>query len=95
MPVGLPKLPRLRAALFEEGAVPAEIRDLCDEPLSRAGDPTRRITALGEAPRVHIRRGGPATRLPTTPGIGAICAMALGALAPAAPTFRQRRDFAA
>lgn len=95
VPIGLQNLPRLQAAVLDEGIVPTAVRALCGELLAHIGDLTRRITALDKQLRTRARSDEVASRLMTIPGIGPICATAIEALAPPAPTFRKGRDFAA
>jgi transposase len=95
VPIGLQNLPRLHAAVHDEEIVPAEVRDFCGELLAHIADLSRRIIVLDKQLRTQARADELATRLMTIPGIGPICATAIEALAPPAPTFRKGRDFAA
>lgn len=95
MPIGLQNLPRHQAAVLDEDIVPVEVRTFCSELLGHIEDLTRRITVLDKQLRTQARADELAARLMTIPGISPICATAIEALAPPAPTFRKGRDFAA
>jgi transposase len=77
-----------------EQALPDPVRALCQLLLEEIKGLTERIAALTTEIRERARRDEAAHRLMTILGIGPICATALEALAPAADTFRNGRDFA-
>ncbi len=95
VPIGLQNLPRLETAMKDEALVPADVRVLCGELLAHIAELSSRITVLDKQLRAQARADELASRLMTIPGIGPICATAIEALAPPAPTFRKGRDFAA
>lgn len=96
VPVGKQNLPRLRSALDEDHSdLPEAAHELCILMLDHVAELSKRIALLEKEIRLRAKQDGLARRLMTIPGIGPICATAIEALAPEAPTFRKGRDFAA
>jgi transposase len=75
--------------------LPASVIGLCRMLLTHITSLGEQIGLLERDLRARARQDKTAKRLMTIPGIGVICATALGALAPAAESFGRGRDFAA
>lgn len=95
VPQGVRNLSKLRELLETYTNLPEVARELCGELLLHIGALSEKIAALEKDLRRRARRDEMASRLMTIPGIGAICATAMEALAPSASTFGKGRDFAA
>ena len=92
---GLKYVVRLKELIETHQNLPEVARSLCDELLQHIESLSGKITALEKGLRARARQDEVASRLMTVPGIGAICATAMEALAPPAKTFSKGRDFAA
>jgi len=95
VPQGVRNISRLRELLETHTNLPEVARELCGELLLHIGALSDKVAALEKDLRRRARRDEMASRLMTIPGIGAICATAMEALAPSASTFGKGRDFAA
>ena len=95
-PQGTAYLGRLTQALEDaEGRLPVPVAALCKLLIANVASLTEQITVLDQQIRAHARHSATACRLMTIPGVGAVCAMAMAALAPPPETFAKGRDFAA
>lgn len=84
--------------LMEEevgSSLPCAARDMFRVMLAMLDELNRQVVALDKEIARRARGDDIVRRLMTIPGIGAITATAIAALAPAAETFRRGRDFAA
>ena len=93
---GVPNLPKLIAIVEDPGADLPEVARIILTVLAgqlRALD--ERVAVLDREIARRAKEDPVARRLMTIPGVGAVTATALMALAPAASTFRRGRDFAA
>ncbi|MGJ0620512.1 MAG: IS110 family transposase [Methylocystis sp.] len=86
---------RLRELAETHADLPQVARELCGALVLHIDDLSEKIPMLEKDLRRRARRDEVASRLMTIPGIGAICATAMEALAPSAETFAKGRDFAA
>ena len=87
--------PRMHELLATYPDLPDLARGFCQNLLKHVESLSEQIAELEKGLRVRARRDEVASRLMTIPGIGAICATAIEALAPSAETFSKGRDFAA
>lgn len=95
-PNGPQNVPRLKLAMENATShLPNAVCELCALMLVHIEELNVRIRLLDRELRRRARSDEVASRLMTIPGIGPICATAIEALAPEAPTFRKGRDFAA
>jgi transposase len=95
-PQGLAHLSRLVTAMDDaKGKLPAVVIVLCAMLIEHIACLDRQIAILDKELRNRARQDELAKRLMTIPGVGAICATALQALAPPAEVFAKGRDFAA
>jgi transposase len=95
-PQGLAHLGRLVTAMDDaKGKLPAVVIALCAMLIEHVACLDRQIVILDKELRNRARQDELAKRLMTIPGVGAICATALQALAPPAEVFARGRDFAA
>jgi len=95
VPQGIKYIPLLREQITTQSDLPEVARVLCNGLLDQIVFLSEQIAALEKDLRARARQDKVAARLMTIPGVGAICATALEALAPAAETFSKGRDFAA
>jgi transposase len=92
---GMQNVPRLRQLIETHPDLPETARSLSFGLLQHIESLTDKINALEQDLRIRARQDEVASRLTTIPGIGAICATAMEALAPSAAAFSKGRDFAA
>ncbi|MCP3468345.1 MULTISPECIES: IS110 family transposase [unclassified Bradyrhizobium] len=92
---GIRHIPRLKELMETYHDLPDLVRGLCQDLLKHIESLSEQIAELEKGLRVRAREDDVASRLMTIPGIGAICATAMEALAPSAETFSKGRDFAA
>jgi transposase len=92
---GVKYISRVKELIETHPNLPDLARKLCGELLLHIGSLSEKIAALEKDLRRRAREDEVAARLMTIPGIGAICATAMEALAPPAETFAKGRDFAA
>jgi transposase len=93
-PQGTAYLSRLAQVVEDaESSLPVPVVALCKLLIANIASLTEQIAALDR--QIHARRSATASRLMTIPGVGAVCAMAMAALAPPPETFAKGRDFAA
>ncbi len=95
-PQGTAYLSRLAQVMEDaESSLPVPVVALCKLLIANIASLTEQIAALDRQIHAHARRSATASRLMTIPGVGAVCAMAMAALAPPPETFAKGRDFAA
>ena len=93
---GTGHIERLRSIVEEpDGRLPTAVIGLCETLLENIATLSRQIADVEKNLRARARRDETAARLMTIPGIGAICATAMEALAPTPDSFAKGRDFAA
>ncbi|KSV80827.1 hypothetical protein N183_38610 [Sinorhizobium sp. Sb3] len=92
---GMQNLPRLRQMIETHPDLPEIARSLSFGLLQHIDSLTDKINVVEQDLRTRARQDEVASRLTTIPGIGAICATAMEALAPSAAAFSKGRDFAA
>ncbi|MGY4174711.1 transposase [Bradyrhizobium sp. USDA 4518] len=92
---GVRHIPRLAELLATYPDLPDLARSVCQNLLKHVESLSEQVAELEKGLRVRARQDEVASRLMTIPGIGAICATAIEALAPSAETFSKGRDFAA
>ncbi|WP_085026556.1 IS110 family transposase [Ensifer aridi] len=92
---GMQNVPRLRQLIETHPDLPETARSLSFGLLQHIESLTDKINAVEQDLRARARQDDVASRLTTIPGIGAICATAMEALAPSAAAFSKGRDFAA
>ena len=95
VPQGIKHIPLLREQITTQPDLPEVARVLCDGLLDQVVFLSGQIAVLEKELRTRARQDEVASRLMTIPGVGAICATAIEALAPSAETFSKGRDFAA
>lgn len=95
-PNGPVHIKRLVEALQDPNSgLPESIRNVCQLLFDHIALLSEKVGILEKDIRERARRDETAKRLMTIPGIGAICATAIEALAPAPDSFSKGRDFAA
>ncbi|MBD9524443.1 IS110 family transposase [Ensifer sp. ENS02] len=92
---GMQNVPRLRQLIETHPDMPEIARSLSFGLLQHIESLTDKINVVEQDLRTRARQDEVASRLTTIPGIGAICATAMEALAPSAAAFSKGRDFAA
>ncbi|MCA1371722.1 IS110 family transposase [Bradyrhizobium sp. BRP14] len=95
VPHGIKHLPSLRELVATHPDLPEAARILCDGLLEQVAFLSEKIAVVEADLRTRARQDDVASRLMTIPGIGAICATAMEALAPSAEIFSKGRGFAA
>jgi transposase len=92
---GMQNISRLRQMIEAHPDLPDVARSLSFGLLQHIESLADKINTLEKVLRARAREDEVASRLTTIPGIGAICATAIEALAPSAKIFSKGRDFAA
>lgn len=95
VPQGIKHILSLKDLIATHPNLPEVARILCDGLLAQVVFLSEKIAVLEKELRTRARQDDLASRLMTIPGVGAICATAIEALAPSAETFSKGRDFAA
>jgi transposase len=95
VPQGIKYLSNVQELIAIHADLPAIAKTLCEGLLQQVESLSEKIAALEKGLRARARQDEIASRLMTIPGIGAICATAIEALAPSAQIFSRGRDFAA
>jgi transposase len=95
VPQGIKYLSNVQELIAIHPDLPDIAKTLCEGLLQQVESLLEKVAALEKGLRARARQDEIASRLMTIPGIGAICATAIEALAPSAQIFSKGRDFAA